>query len=254
MHWIYLIHKFHNLSWITEINELFHDILIYWDAPVLPQKWVHTSYGIHDFSLTSNISLYIFFTVDFKKHSENFIIYYYEQQSYEVSNTLILRFWTIKEASKQRTKSVESCRWKLCAVVARIYLQLPLHPVRDVSPTFSDHLLTVSRFRECRCCSFVGFVSALSLFPFPLHGKLCRFAKSSCFTAEIRASQWTLFGNRRVSSVWSWGTSRLRRITDHDRPSSVLFYRVKNSSPPEKDYCCLVKWYAFRLLPCWVYP
>ncbi len=34
VHWIYLIHKFHNLSWITEINELFHDILIYWDAPV----------------------------------------------------------------------------------------------------------------------------------------------------------------------------------------------------------------------------
>ncbi len=34
VHLIYLIHKFHNLSWITEINELFHDILIYWDAPV----------------------------------------------------------------------------------------------------------------------------------------------------------------------------------------------------------------------------
>ncbi len=29
-----LIHEFHNLSWIIEINELFHDILIYWDAPV----------------------------------------------------------------------------------------------------------------------------------------------------------------------------------------------------------------------------
>ncbi len=29
-----LIHEFHNLSWITEINEHFHDILIYWDAPV----------------------------------------------------------------------------------------------------------------------------------------------------------------------------------------------------------------------------
>ncbi len=43
MHWIYLIHKFHNLSWITEINELFHDILIYWDAPVRgckPRFWV----------------------------------------------------------------------------------------------------------------------------------------------------------------------------------------------------------------------
>ncbi len=34
MHWIYLIHEFHNLSLITEINELFHNILIYWDAPV----------------------------------------------------------------------------------------------------------------------------------------------------------------------------------------------------------------------------
>ncbi len=33
MHWIYLIHEFHNLSWITEINELFHDILIYWEEP-----------------------------------------------------------------------------------------------------------------------------------------------------------------------------------------------------------------------------
>ncbi len=30
MHWIYLIHEFHNLSWITEINELFHDIIV-WD-------------------------------------------------------------------------------------------------------------------------------------------------------------------------------------------------------------------------------
>ncbi len=34
MHWIYLIHEFHILSWITKLNELFHDILIYWDAPV----------------------------------------------------------------------------------------------------------------------------------------------------------------------------------------------------------------------------
>ncbi len=32
MHWIYLIQEFHNLSWVTEINELFQDILIYWDA------------------------------------------------------------------------------------------------------------------------------------------------------------------------------------------------------------------------------
>ncbi len=32
MHWIYLKHEFHTLSWITEIN--FHDIQIFWDAPV----------------------------------------------------------------------------------------------------------------------------------------------------------------------------------------------------------------------------
>ncbi len=34
VHCIYLIHEFHNLSWITEINELFHDIQMYWYAPV----------------------------------------------------------------------------------------------------------------------------------------------------------------------------------------------------------------------------
>ncbi len=38
MHFIYLIYRFHNLSWITEINELFHDILICWDAPVYFKK------------------------------------------------------------------------------------------------------------------------------------------------------------------------------------------------------------------------
>ncbi len=27
-------YEFHNFSWIIEINELSHDILIYWDAPV----------------------------------------------------------------------------------------------------------------------------------------------------------------------------------------------------------------------------
>ncbi len=42
MQWIYLTHKFHNLSWITEINELFHDILIYWDAPVYAHTDTHT--------------------------------------------------------------------------------------------------------------------------------------------------------------------------------------------------------------------
>ncbi len=41
MHWIYLIRKFHNLSWITEINELFHDILIYCDAPVYLSIWLY---------------------------------------------------------------------------------------------------------------------------------------------------------------------------------------------------------------------
>ncbi len=38
---MYLTHKFHNLSWIAEINELFHDILIYWDAPVYEHVFTH---------------------------------------------------------------------------------------------------------------------------------------------------------------------------------------------------------------------
>ncbi len=41
MHWIYLINEFHNLSWITEIKELFHDILIYWDAPVCLHRCIY---------------------------------------------------------------------------------------------------------------------------------------------------------------------------------------------------------------------
>ncbi len=45
VHCIYLIHKFHNLSWITEINELFHDILIYWDAPVYMCRFYVTVHG-----------------------------------------------------------------------------------------------------------------------------------------------------------------------------------------------------------------
>ncbi len=47
MHLIYLIHKFHNLSWITEINELFHYIIIDWDAPVheMKQKYHKSFYG-----------------------------------------------------------------------------------------------------------------------------------------------------------------------------------------------------------------
>ncbi len=38
MHWIYLIHEFHNLSGITEIN-FSTTFIIYWDAPVYEYKY-----------------------------------------------------------------------------------------------------------------------------------------------------------------------------------------------------------------------
>ncbi len=59
MHWIYLIHKFRNLSWITEINELFHDILIYWDAPACKCIWsiLSMKYMYFKYTLT-----FLFFT------------------------------------------------------------------------------------------------------------------------------------------------------------------------------------------------
>ncbi len=41
VHLIYLIHEFNILSWITEINELFHDILIYWDALTYTYIYIH---------------------------------------------------------------------------------------------------------------------------------------------------------------------------------------------------------------------
>ncbi len=48
VHWIYLNTSFTHLSRITEINELFHDILIYWDAAVLwgPNVWDASIYII----------------------------------------------------------------------------------------------------------------------------------------------------------------------------------------------------------------
>ncbi len=74
MHWIYLIHKFHNLSWITEINELFHDILIYWDVPVCTEcshSSIITSLSNHlDFTPSNMISAsyykwhYLAFSID----------------------------------------------------------------------------------------------------------------------------------------------------------------------------------------------
>ncbi len=37
---VQLKHEFHYLSWITEINKLFQDILIYWDAPVVSNGYL----------------------------------------------------------------------------------------------------------------------------------------------------------------------------------------------------------------------
>ncbi len=57
---MYLIHEFHSLSWITEINELFHNILIYWDAPVCTESnspAVSASvYGAHVGKVVSNLT------------------------------------------------------------------------------------------------------------------------------------------------------------------------------------------------------
>ncbi len=59
---IYLIHEFHNLSWIIEINELFHDIPIYLDAPVyafvLMGKCLCDFKVVHFISLTSEFWFY----------------------------------------------------------------------------------------------------------------------------------------------------------------------------------------------------
>ncbi len=40
MHWIYLIHRFYNLSWITDINYTFPRHSNYWDAPVYWKEMV----------------------------------------------------------------------------------------------------------------------------------------------------------------------------------------------------------------------
>ncbi len=59
--------QFYNLSWITEINELFHDILIYWDAPVY--IYIYIKY--------ININIYITFIYNKKKKKKKLYIYIY---------------------------------------------------------------------------------------------------------------------------------------------------------------------------------
>ncbi len=62
MHLIYLIHEFHSLSRITEINLLSHDILIYWDAPIFSGEWV--------------IIIFVYFIIlCFKKDYFNILLY-----------------------------------------------------------------------------------------------------------------------------------------------------------------------------------
>ncbi len=70
MHWIYLIHKFHNLSWITEINELFHDIQIYWDAPVYTCKYFQ------------NIGMYVYLYILHNKYMQYTHIYYVNKNNW----------------------------------------------------------------------------------------------------------------------------------------------------------------------------
>ncbi len=55
MHWNYLIHEFYNLSWITEINELFHDILIYWDAHTYTYIYIYTYIYTHTYTGAGHI-------------------------------------------------------------------------------------------------------------------------------------------------------------------------------------------------------
>ncbi len=60
--WSSLIHEFHNLSWITEINELFHDILIYWDAPVYSYSYLSSnSFIAKVYGMFTKIVLYLYF-------------------------------------------------------------------------------------------------------------------------------------------------------------------------------------------------
>ncbi len=52
MHWIYLIHEFHNLSWITEINELFHNILIEMHLYICICIYIYIYIYIYTYTLT----------------------------------------------------------------------------------------------------------------------------------------------------------------------------------------------------------
>ncbi len=55
-----LIHEFHNWNLINEINELSHDILIYWDAPVCVCVYIYIyTVGTESIQTPLNFSLFV---------------------------------------------------------------------------------------------------------------------------------------------------------------------------------------------------
>ncbi len=127
--WIYLIHEFHNLSWITEINQLFHDILIYWDAPVsvcCVYLCIHTYMYNHDYLICSNlIWLIIFINGQISGKIHIFRIHLFEW----LNNSLLL-FSQAKEGKRLKEfledydddrDDPKYYRWALCTIETVVF-------------------------------------------------------------------------------------------------------------------------------------
>ncbi len=138
MHWIYLIHEFHNLSWITEINELFHDILIYWDAPVFFKGTVYI-YFTRVYSKTDNWNCFCVLKWP-RVQNKSSALYLKQSTSFRVPHQwpVSFPFYCIDCESRMPNilhatekphytfKCLWHCRTAACAMLYKIHL-FPLH-------------------------------------------------------------------------------------------------------------------------------
>ncbi len=82
---MYTLYKFHILNGISEINQLFDDILIIWPAPVYDDQSLLISFS----SLIFWVWLFVIYGIDLVSIPRYYILVSYQSQNYGIEPSLI---------------------------------------------------------------------------------------------------------------------------------------------------------------------
>ncbi len=148
---MYTLYKFHFLNGISEINQLFDDILIIWPAPVYIMS-------MHFFWSCLNMTVYIFDVISDRQVSEKKPIYVFECMAIVQSRLLDRNILLIKSISFWRACVTKStlCRgtqWQVAVTTEGATRSATMwHKTQSMSQVFGMcqwHPLTCHRFLAC---------------------------------------------------------------------------------------------------------